>query len=204
MQSKFKQASERRVAIFFAEGLEEVEALSPADILFRAGIPRDLVAITPERLVQTSHDVRVTCDRTIFDADFSFDDYDLLFLPGGMPGTLNLKACAPLTQAVARFVAAGAGQGEKGKQVAAICAAPSILAELGLLEGRDATANPNFQHVLAEHGARVHADAPVVEDDNVITSQGMGTSVDLGLTLVRRLLGEEAASRVREGIVVLH
>ncbi|MEE1043875.1 MAG: DJ-1 family glyoxalase III [Olegusella sp.] len=204
MESKFKKASDRRVAIFFAEGLEEVEALSPADILFRAGIPRDLVAITPERLVQTSHDVYVRCDRTICDEDFSFDDYDLLFLPGGMPGTLNLKACEPLTEAVKRFAAEGAGTGAEGKQVAAICAAPSILAELGLLEGRHATANPNFQHVLVEHGATVEAASPVVEDDNIVTSQGMGTSVDLGLALVRRLLGEEAAARVREGIVVLH
>ena len=197
MESKFKKASDRRVAIFFAEGLEEVEALSPADILFRAGIPRDLVAITPERLVQTSHDVYVRCDRTICDEDFSFDDYDL-------PGTLNLKACEPLTEAVKRFAAEGAGTGAEGKQVAAICAAPSILAELGLLEGRHATANPNFQHVLVEHGATVEAASPVVEDDNIVTSQGMGTSVDLGLALVRRLLGEEAAARVREGIVVLH
>ncbi len=204
MESKFKQVSDRRVAIFFAEGLEEVEALSPADILFRAGIPRDLVAITPERLVQTSHDVFVRCDRTIFDEDFSFDDYDLLFLPGGMPGTLNLKACEPLTEAVKRFATEGAGMGAEGKQVAAICAAPSILAELGLLKGRHATANPNFQHVLAEHGATVEAASPVVEDDNIVTSQGMGTSVDLGLALVRRLLSEEAAVRVREGIVVLH
>lgn len=204
MQSKFKQATDRRVAIFFAEGLEEVEALSPADILFRAGIPRDLVAITPERMVQTSHDVYVRCDRTIYDEDFSFDDYDLLFLPGGMPGTLNLKACGPLTEAVERFAGAGAGTGTEGKQVAAICAAPSILAELGLLRGRHATANPNFQHVLTEQGATVEPASPVVEDDNIVTSQGMGTSVDLGLALVRRILGDEAAARVREGIVVLH
>jgi 4-methyl-5(b-hydroxyethyl)-thiazole monophosphate biosynthesis len=204
MKSKFAQTTDRRVAIFFAEGLEEVEALAPADILFRAGVPCDFVAVGHELIVQSSHDVFVRCDRTVWEDDFDFDAYDLLFLPGGLPGTPNLKACEQLTDAVRRFAAEGAGKGSAGKQVAAICAAPSILAELGLLEGREATSNPGFQKVLAEHGAQVHADDPVVEDDNIITSQGMGTAIDLGLTLVRRLCGDDAAARVRAGIVVLH
>ena len=204
MESKFKTSCNRRIAIFFAEGLEEVEALAPADILFRAGVPCDLVAIGPDLLVQSSHDVYVRCDRSITDADFDFDEYDLLFLPGGMPGTLKLKACKPLRAALLRFAEAGRGEGSTGKQLAAICAAPSILAELGLLEGKRATANPGFQDVLSEHAAQVCADEPVVEDDNIITSQGMGTAVDLGLVLVRRLCGKEAAERVKSGIVVLH
>lgn len=198
MESKFKKSCNRRIAIFFAEGLEEVEALAPADI------PCDLVAIGPDLLVQSSHDVYVRCDRSITDADFDFDEYDLLFLPGGMPGTLKLKACKPLRAALLRFAEAGRGEGSAGKQLAAICAAPSILAELGLLEGKRATANPGFQDVLSEHAAQVCADEPVVEDDNIITSQGMGTAVDLGLVLVRRLCGKEAAERVKSGIVVLH
>lgn len=204
MESKFKQQCDRRVAIFIAEGLEEVEALAPADILFRAGVPCDFVAITPELLVQSSHDVYLRCDRSICDEDFDFDAYDMLFLPGGMPGTLNLKACQPLCDAACRFAAAGAGMGAVGKQITAICAAPSIFAELGLLEGHKATANPGFQQVVAEHGAELCADAPVVEDDNIVTSQGMGTAVDLGLALVRRLMGAEAEAKVKAGIVVLH
>lgn len=204
MESKFKKSCNRRVAIFFAEGLEEVEALAPANILFRAGVPCDLVAIAPDLLVQSSHDIYVRCDRSITDAGFDFDEYDLLFLPGGMPGTLKLKACKSLRAALLRFAEAGRGEGSAGKQLAAICAAPSILAELGLLEGKRATANPGFQNVLSKHAAQVCADEPVVEDDNIITSQGMGTAVDLGLVLVRRLCGKEAAERVKSEIVVLH
>lgn len=204
MKSTFTQATHRRVAMFLAEGLEEVEALAPADILFRAGVPCDFVALTPERMVRSSHDVWIRCDRSLCDTDFDFDAYDVLFLPGGMPGTVNLKACDPLTDAVQRFAAAGSGQGSAGKQVVAICAAPSILAELGLLDGRHATANPGFQEVLAQHGATVHAVDPVVEDDNIVTSQGMGTAVDLGLALVRRLRDNATAERVKNGIVVLH
>ena len=163
-----------------------------------------MIAVGPDLLVQSSHDVYVRCDRSITDADFDFGNYDLLFLPGGMPGTLNLKVCEPLCAALLRFAEAGRGQGSAGKQLAAICAAPSILAELGLLEGKRATANPGFQDVLSEHAAQVCADEPVVEDDNIITSQGMGTAVDLGLALVRRLCGKETAERVKSGIVVLH
>ena len=138
----FKQASDARVAVFVAPGLEEIEGLTVVDLLFRAGIPCDTVAITASRQVTSSHEVTIVCDRSIEDPDFSFDEYDLLVLPGGIPGTPNLRACEPLCAALRSFA-------EKGRPLAAICAAPSILAELGLLEGRRATSNPGFQHVLA-------------------------------------------------------
>jgi 4-methyl-5(b-hydroxyethyl)-thiazole monophosphate biosynthesis len=204
MKSKFKQATDRRVAIFVAEGLEEIEALTQVDILFRAGIPCDLVSITDDLEIKSSHDVRVTCNRSITDPKFNFDDYDVLFLPGGIPGALNLAACEPLLAAVRRFVQEGSGQGTEGKQVAAICAAPAILAKRGLLKGRRATANPGYQSDLFECGAIVMADSAVVEDDNIVTSQGMGTAIDMGLCLVRRLRGEDAVKHVRSGIVWLH
>ena len=114
----FRQSTDKRVAVFVANGLEEIEGLTVVDLLFRAGIPTDTVSITPERTVTSSHQVTITCDRSIADEGFSFDDYDMLVLPGGMPGTLNLKACEPLTAAVKAFDQAGKG-------VAAICAAPS-------------------------------------------------------------------------------
>lgn len=190
----FKKASDRRVAVFVAKGLEEVEGLTVVDLLFRAGVPCDTVSITNDRQVTSSHEVTIVCDRTIFDEGFSFDDYDLLVLPGGIPGTPNLRACAPLCEALVSFSARGAG-------IAAICAAPSILAELGLLEGRRATANPGFQHVLCEHGAELVANEPVVVDGNLVTSQGAATAMDFGLELVRRLAGDEAASHVAEGVV---
>lgn len=191
----FKQASEKRVAVFVAPGLEEIEGLTVVDLLFRAGIPCDTVAITPERTVTSSHEVTIVCKRSLFDEDFSFDDYDMLVLPGGIPGTPNLRACAPLCEELAARAAAG-------RPLAAICAAPSILAELGLLEGRRATSNPGFQHVLAEHGAVLLADEPVVVDANLITSQGAGTAMLFALEIVRHYLGDEAVGRVREGVVL--
>lgn len=191
----FKQASDARVAVFVAPGLEEIEGLTVVDLLFRAGVSCDTVAITPEWTVTSSHEVTIVCDRSIADAGFSFDDYDMLVLPGGIPGTPNLRACEPLCEAVCAFAAAG-------KPVAAICAAPSILAELGLLAGRRATSNPGFQHVLSEHGAELLADEPVVVDGNLITSQGAGTAMLFGLEIVRHFLGDEAVERVRAGVVL--
>lgn len=191
----FQQASEKRVAVFVAPGLEEIEGLTVVDLLFRAGIPCDTVAITPERTVTSSHEVTIVCKRSLFDEDFSFDDYDMLVLPGGIPGTPNLRACAPLCEELAARAAAG-------RPLAAICAAPSILAELDLLEGRRATSNPGFQHVLAEHGAVLLADEPVVVDANLITSQGAGTAMLFALEIVRHYLGDEAVGCVREGVVL--
>lgn len=191
----FKQASDARVAVFVAPGLEEIEGLTVVDLLFRAGVPCDTVAITPERQVTSSHEVTIVCDRSVEDAGFSFDEYDMLVLPGGIPGTPNLRACEPLCAALRKFAAAG-------RPLAAICAAPSILAELGLLEGRRATSNPGFQHVLAEHGAELVADEPVVVDGSLITSQGAGTAMLFGLEIVRHFLGDEAVERVRTGVVL--
>jgi len=114
-------------------------------------------------------------------------------LPGGMPGTTNLGACVPLTAAIKGFA-------EKGKTVAAICAAPSILANLGVLDGKFATANPGFQGALSEAGAHVLQDR-VVEDAPFLTSKGLGTAIDLGLALVANVLGPAEADALKEQIV---
>lgn len=191
----FRQATERRVAVFVAPGLEEIEGLTVVDVLYRAGVPCDTVSVTSGREVTSSHEVTIVCDRSIADEGFSFDDYDMLVLPGGIPGTPNLRACEPLCSALVEF-------SRSGRALAAICAAPSVLAELGLLEGRRATANPGFQHVLAERGALLVSDEPVVADGGVITSQGAGTAMLFGLEIVRHFLGDEAVERVRDGVVM--
>lgn len=191
----FRQACDARVAVFVAPGLEEIEGLTVVDLLFRAGIPCDTVSVAQGRQVTSSHEVTIVCDRAIGDEGFSFDDYDMLVLPGGIPGTPNLRACEPLCDALVRF-------GEAGRPLAAICAAPSILAELGLLTGRRATSNPGFQHVLAENGAELLAEEPVVVDGSLITSQGAGTAMLFALEIVRHFLGDEAVERVREGVVL--
>lgn len=188
----FRQQTDKRVAVMVAPGLEEIEGLTVVDILYRAGIPCDTVAVSDTAEITSSHEVRIVCDTTIGEADL--DSYDMIVLPGGMPGTKNLAACEPLREKVSEFVATG-------RQAAAICAAPALtLGAWGLLSGRRATSNPNFRQVLADNGAVV-SDDPVVVDGNVITSQGMGTAIDFGLEIVRHYLGEDAVEQTKEKVV---
>ena len=185
-------ATDATVAIMLADGFEEVEALSVADVLYRAGVRADLISVTDARHVTSSHGIRVVADLMLEDVDLSA--YTLLFLPGGMPGTLGLKATPAIQAEVLR-------RADAGQPVAAICAAPSILAELGVLEGRHATANPAFVKAIAAGGAIVHEN-PVVVDEFIITSRGAGTALELGLEIVRYLLGDEAVDEVARGVVL--
>ena len=177
-----------------ADGFETVEALAVADILFRAGVRADLISVTDARHVTSSHGIRVVADLMLEDVDLS--TYTVLFLPGGLPGTTNLKATPAIQAEVLR-------RADEGEAMAAICAAPSIFAELGVLDGRHATANPAFVKAIAAGGAIVR-DNPVVVDDFITTSRGAGTSIDLGLEIVRQLLGEDAAEAISRGIVRTH
>ena len=187
-------ATDATVAIMLADGFETVEALAVADILFRAGVRADLISVTDARHVTSSHGIRVVADLMLEDVDLS--TYTVLFLPGGLPGTTNLKATPAIQAEVLR-------RADEGEAMAAICAAPSIFAELGVLDGRHATANPAFVKAVAAGGAIVH-DNPVVIDDFITTSRGAGTSIDLGLEIVRQLLGEDAAEAISRGIVRTH
>lgn len=184
--------AQNNVALFLAPGCEEIEALTVADILFRAGIPCDTISVADGREVTSSHKVTVVADKHIDDTDL--DAYDMLVLPGGLPGTPNLHANKKLMAAVHAFA-------EAGKPLSAICAAPSIFAEEGLLKGRRATSNPGFQHVLSEHGADLVTDEPVVVDGNFTTSQGMGTAIDFALEIVRRFQGDDAVEVMKPKIV---
>ena len=185
-------ATDATVAIMLADGFEEVEALAVADVLYRAGVRADLISVTDARHVTSSHGIRVVADLMLEDVDLS--TYTVLFLPGGMPGTLGLKGTPAIQAEVLR-------RADAGQPVAAICAAPSILAELGVLEGRHATANPAFVKAIAAGGAIVHEN-PVVVDEFIITSRGAGTALELGLEIVRYLLGDEAVDEVARGVVL--
>ena len=185
-------ATDATVAIMLADGFEEVEALAVADVLYRAGVRADLISVTDARHVTSSHGIRVVADLMLEDVNLSA--YTLLFLPGGMPGTLGLKGTPAIQAEVLR-------RADAGQPVAAICAAPSILAELGVLEGRHATANPAFVKAIAAGGATVHEN-PVVVDEFIITSRGAGTALELGLEIVRYLLGDEAVDEVARGVVL--
>ncbi|MCR4688112.1 MAG: DJ-1/PfpI family protein [Saccharofermentans sp.] len=174
-----------KVAIFIADGTEETEAITPLDILRRAGIEADLVSIKEgTNTITASRGVVITADKNI--ADIDIDSYDMLALPGGIAGTNNLKACKTLTDALIDFNA-------KGKGVAAICAAPTILSSLGILKGVRSTCNPGFWDTLASEGADLVKDEKAVISGNKITSQAMGTSVPFGLAMLEYLNGKEAA-----------
>lgn len=183
--------TDKKVAVVIAEGLEEVEALAVVDLLYRAGIAVDMLAVGDRLEVTSSHRITFRCDALLAQRDLA--DYELVMLPGGIPGTPNLKATPAVTREVSRRL-------EEGLPLAAICAAPSIPAEMGLLRGRRATANPAFMQVLADHGARTSQDSVVV-DSNLLTSRGMGTAVDLGLEIVRFLLDDDAVEAVKKGVV---
>jgi len=179
-----------RVAIFVADGTEEVEALTVVDILRRAQMVCDVVSIMGKPEVTSSHGIAFKTDKVI--EEINFDDYEMLILPGGMPGTLNLKANKILQEQLPLFA--------KDKAVAAICAAPTILSGLGLLEGKKAICFKGFQDVIEHEGAILVPDAKSVVDDNIITGQAMGATIPFALDIVTYLEGDETAQKVREAI----
>ena len=187
----FEAKTDKKTAIFFADGCEEIEGLTIVDLLYRAGIPCTKVSINAVPEVTSSHEVTFRTDTTIRDLDFGA--YDMLILPGGIPGTPNLRACAPLMDQVTAFC-------KEGKQIAAICAAPGIFAELGLLKGIPATCNPSRDALLIENGAQLSHDA-VVRSNNILTSRGMGTAIPFGLAIVAHYLGDDAARALGENIL---
>lgn len=189
----FRQATDKRVAVLVAPGLEEIEGLTVVDLLYRAGIPCDTVAVADTREVTSSHEVTIVCDRRIGEAGFSFDDYDMLVLPGGMPGTRNLAASKELGEALV-------AHDKAGLPVSAICAAPTVLAGLGILEGRHACGFPGTEGELAKGGAIVGYDEVTV-DGNVTTSRGMGTAIPFGLAIVARYLGQRRADDLGRSVV---
>ena len=131
-----------KVYEFLANGFEEVEALAPVDILRRGGVEVKMVSITGSNLVESSHGVVVKAD-LLFENITDFSDADLLMLPGGMPGSKNLNEHEGVRKALKE-------QFEKGKRVAAICAAPLVLASVGLLKGKKATIYPGMESYLGE------------------------------------------------------
>ena len=180
-----------KVAVFIADGSEEVEAITPVDLLRRAKVEVDVVSIMPSLEIVASRNVKITADKLI--DDINFDDYDLLVLPGGVKGTNNLNTCDELKKQLVRFC-------EEGKGIAAICAAPTVFAGLGLLNGKRSTCNPGFWDELRANGADLVEDSKAVVCGNIITSQAMGTSVDFGLALVGYLCGEEAKEALKANI----
>lgn len=169
------------IYVFLAEGFEEVEALTPVDVLRRAGRTVQTVGVTG-KTVSGAHGIAVQAD--IEAKDIALDDaLEMIVLPGGMPGTLNLEKSDAVQAAIA-FCA------EHDRYIAAICAAPSILGHLGLLRGRHAVCYPGFEDALA--GAEVLT-RPTVTDGRFITGRGPGAAMDFALALTAVFCGDEFA-----------
>ncbi len=177
-----------------ADGLEEIEALTPVDILRRAGCEIRMVSIGNSRTVTGSHGIIIEADRCSTDIDGMLnDELEMVILPGGMPGTVNLDRYHKIDMIlrVAR---------EKGAYIAAICAAPRILGRRGYLTGKRATCYPGNEEYL--EGAILSEDR-VVTDGNIITSRGMGTALEFSLELCRILKGEAEAEKLRRGVIAI-
>jgi 4-methyl-5(b-hydroxyethyl)-thiazole monophosphate biosynthesis len=178
----------KSVLVPLAQGCEEIEAVTVIDILRRAGI--DVVSAGLEAgVIRASRGVMLMPDTTLDEA--LERDYDMVVLPGGQPGTNNLKADARIISLVQRMA-------QQGKQVAAICAAPSVLATAGLLSGRRATAYPGTLDSFPDVQQQA---AAIVEDGNFVTSRGPGTAMDFALALVERLAGDARRREVEAGLV---
>lgn len=178
-----------KAAIFLADGFEEIEALAVVDICRRCEIDMDMISIMDGTMVKGSHGIVVEADKLYGEADP--DIYDMLILPGGAPGTKRLEAHEALMEQIDAFY-------EKGKYIAAICAAPSIFGHKGILKGRRACSYPSFESHL--EGAVITA-GPVEISDNVITSRGMGTAIDFGLAIAGLLCSPEKAEEMAQTIV---
>ena len=176
-----------KAVVFLADGFEECEALIVVDILRRAGIETVMASIGEQLEVDSSRHIKVQADAMAGDVDYSC--YDLVVLPGGRLGTENLKYSAIVQKIVKDFA--------ESKHVAAICAAPSILAYLGLLEGKTATCHPDYENQMT--GATI-AHESVTVDGNIITGQGLGATFDFAFEIVKRMIGEEKVQQIKAAI----
>ncbi len=167
-------------------GFEELETVAPVDVLRRAGAEVTIAALGPERTVAGRNGMVLVADALL--ADRLGADYDLVLLPGG-PGVKLLRADPALRAALQRQAAAG-------RWLAAICAAPTVLLDAGLLAGRRYTAHPSvageLPHILATER--------VVVDGHLVTSRGAGTALEFGLALVKRLFGPEKSAEIARSI----
>lgn len=179
----------KKVIVFLAEGFEEVEALTSVDLLRRAGAQVVTMTINDRENVEGAHDIEVVAD-SVFDKT-ELEDADAIILPGGMPGTINLKNNPDIEETVKTFY-------KTGKLVCAICAAPMILGTLGLLKGKRACCYPGMEDYL--EGAEVKTDL-VCRDGNIITGQGVGGAIAFALEIIAYLFGPDDAGEIKESVV---
>jgi 4-methyl-5(b-hydroxyethyl)-thiazole monophosphate biosynthesis len=177
------------VYVHLADGFEEIEALTIVDVLRRAKIDVQTVSMMDKRPVTGSHDIQVTADILFEDADYAH--CEMMVLPGGGPGTQKLLAHEKLNKTLVDFA-------KSDKWIAAICAAPMVLARNGLLDGKNATIFDGMENELSK---AVYKKETVVTDGTVITSRGPGTAIPFALKLAEVLAGEKTAAGVRAALL---
>jgi len=188
------------VYIFLAEGFEDMEAIATRDVLVRGGIDVLTVSVTEEDTVISSHNVEVLADENweLFEEDLDEEDTareDVMIFPGGMPGTKNLAGHRKLMALMKRHYA-------EGGTVAAICAAPGLVAsQLDGLQGKKFTCFEGFQEPMIAKGAVYKPESTVV-DGRLITGRGAGHAVAFGLEILRYLEGDEAVAKVKAGLML--
>jgi len=180
----------KKVLIHFAEGFEEIEAITPVDVLRRAGCEVETVSITGKSEVMSKRGVVIITDKHFIDADY--DKADMIILPGGQPGANNLNNHEGLKKQIRLF-------NEHGKMIAAICAAPLVLGSAGVLKGKKATCFPGTEPQLT--GAICTGNAVEV-DGNIITGKGPGAALSFSLVIVEKLVGKAKAEELRKAMIV--
>lgn len=178
------------VYILLGNGFEEMEALAPLDLLRRAGIDVLTVGINGS-IIYGGHNIGFAADITIDQMDLT--DLDMIVLPGGLGGVASVKACPAALDALTFAW-------ENQKYVAAICAGPTVLAELHITDGKNATCYPGCENAMGS--AKVISNAPCVQDGTVITGASAGCAIPFALALIQALKGEEAAEAVKQQIVI--
>jgi protein deglycase len=175
---------EKKIAVHLAEGFEEIEAVSIIDVLRRADIETLVVSVTTEKAVTGSHNIQITADILFEEVDYS--SVDMIVLPGGLPGANNLKDHAGLAKHILNFH-------RNGKPLGAICAAPIVLGNLGILENQKATCFPGFENQLK--GAEVTG-AEVETSGKIITGKGAGVAIKFALKIVETIKGKTFAEEL--------
>jgi 4-methyl-5(b-hydroxyethyl)-thiazole monophosphate biosynthesis len=178
------------IAVHLADGFEEIEAISIIDVLRRAGLEVVVASVTGRIEVTGSHQIKVLADQ-LFE-DVNYDAVTMIVLPGGIPGSTNLDAHEGLKAQILKF-------NENNKLLAAICAAPLVYGNLGILSGKQAVCYPGYEKYLK--GAEI-MNGPVAESGNVITGRGAGVAVQFALKLVEKLVSVEKAELLASQMLV--